>query len=263
MTTVLPARSALRTTWQPRPVAPAVWVVRALAGVPFALMAPEVIAAVRGDADANAHLSASVADVLGNAGFIAFALMLAVSPLATITGWRWHVVLRRDLGIAMCAIAWTDLVIAAAVTGDEFQGGVVNRVAGHGFLLLGTLSTVLTVPLVLTANRRAQRSLGTHWKSVQRTTYVIWVLVLLHLLVLFGLRGVFLHALTVSLALVVLRIPAVRSWWVRSRRTGSWRGVRIVAAVALGAVLIAGLVPFVQALATSGGQAFVQQPVDD
>ena len=31
--------------------------------------------------------------------------MLAVTPIQTVTGWHWHVVLRRDFGIAMCVIA--------------------------------------------------------------------------------------------------------------------------------------------------------------
>ncbi|MGN6475136.1 MAG: hypothetical protein ACTHK4_16005, partial [Mycobacteriales bacterium] len=91
-------------------VHPAVWVFRLLLVTPFVLMAPETVAAVRGRPGAVDHLSSSGADVLGNAAFLIFVVMLSVTPLLTMTGWRWHVVLRRDYGIAMFAVALTDLV---------------------------------------------------------------------------------------------------------------------------------------------------------
>lgn len=262
-TTVLPEFGTHRALWPSRPAAPAVWFVRALPLLPLVFMTPEVTAAIAHRPDAMKHLSMSVADVMGNAIFLTFALMLTVTPLVTIIGWRWHVVLRRDLGLAMFALAWTDLVLAAIATGDQFTGGVVNRVAGHSFLLAGMLATVLTLPLALTANRRAQRALGTYWKSVQRLTYVVWALILLHLFLLFGLRSTFVHALVVSIALIVPRLPAVQRAWVRSRRAGTWRVVRAVAAVLLGVALVVGLEPFAHGFLRSGVQAFHQQPVDD
>jgi DMSO/TMAO reductase YedYZ heme-binding membrane subunit len=263
MTTVLPDPALLRRSVGLAPGPFVVWGVRSLIPIPFVLMAPEVIAAIRHEPEAMADLSASVADVMGNSIFIAFVLMLAVTPITTITGWRRHVVLRRDLGLAMFALAWTDLVLAAIATGDQFEGGVVNRVAGHSFLLLGTLATVLTLPLALTANRRAQRALGTYWKSIQRVTYLVWALILVHLLLLFGVRDVFLHAMEVSVVLVIPRIPVITSWWVRSRRSGAWPRVRLLMALVLAGVLVAGLLPFVQDLAAAGTNAFHQHPVDD
>ena len=78
----------------------AVWFFRALLLVPFALMAPEVTSAIMGKPDGVANISASVADVLGTSTFLIFIMMLAVTPIYTTTGWRWHVILRRDFGIA-------------------------------------------------------------------------------------------------------------------------------------------------------------------
>jgi sulfoxide reductase heme-binding subunit YedZ len=261
--TVLPDIKAHGLTWRPRITTPVVWGFRGLTLVPFVCMAPEVVSAIRHRPEAMANLSASVADVMGNAIFIVFVLMLAVTPTVTVTGWRWHVVLRRDLGIAMFALAWTDLTIAAIATGDEFEGGVLNRIAGHSFLLVGTLATAISLPLALTANRRAQRALGTYWKTIQRLTYVIWALILLHLLLLFGLGSTFVHAALVSVALLVPRLPAVQRWWARSRKAGTRPRLRLVAALALAAVFVIGLQPFVQGFARSGAQALAQQPVDD
>ena len=76
----------------------AVWFFRALLLIPFVLMGPEIVSLVLGRPGAAANVSASVADVLGTSTFTIFITMLAVTPVHTITGWRWHVILRRDYG---------------------------------------------------------------------------------------------------------------------------------------------------------------------
>jgi len=226
-------------------------------------MAPEVISAIMGQPDGIANISASVADVLGTSTFLIFIMMLAVTPLYTTTGWRWHIILRRDYGIAMFLTAATDITLAATTTGDTFPGSPLTRVGGHTFLVAGTLATLLLVPLALTANKRAQRWLGRHWKSVQRLTYIVWVTVLVHLFLLFGLTTVFLYALAVSAPLAFLRIPFVRRWWDATRRAHSHRALRALAGLALIAVFAVGYVPLMQELAVKGSAAFVQSPVRD
>src|SRR5258708_1865013 len=140
----------------------AVWFFRALLLVPFVLMGPEVVSLVLGRPNGAANVSSSVADVLGTSTFLIFIMMLAVTPIRTMTGWNWHVILRRDYGIAMFVSAAIDLTLAAITTGDTFPGTVLTRVGGHTFLVAGTLSTLLLVPLVVTANRRAQKWLCPH-----------------------------------------------------------------------------------------------------
>src|SRR5438552_9790402 len=207
----------------------AVWFFRALLLIPFVLMGPEVVSAIAGRPDGIANVSASVADVLGTSTFLIFIMMLAVTPVHTITGWRWHVILRRAYGIAMFATAATDLRLAAPTTGDTFPGTVLTRVGGHPFLVAGTLSTLLLIPLVVTANQPAQQWLGRHWKGVQRLTYVVWATILVHLFLLFGLSAIFIDAVAVSAPLVFMRLPLVRRWWTAARRRGSRRFVRAVA----------------------------------
>ncbi len=241
----------------------ALWMFRALLVVPFVLMGPEIVAVLAGRTDAVANISSSTADVLGTSTFLIFALMLAVTPVQTVTGWRWHVVLRRDYGIASFAVASLDLTLAATTTEDTFLGGLLSHVGGHTFLLAGTISTLLLVPLVITANRRAQRWLGRHWKWIQGLTYVVWGTVLIHLYLLFDLTGFFLDAILLSVPLVMLRLPLVRRWWSSSRRHRTRRAARAVAAVLLITVFLAGFAPFVQELAVKGATAFAQQPIDD
>src|SRR5947207_12779531 len=86
----------------------ALWFFRALLLIPFALMGPELVSAILGRPGAVANISASVADVLGTSTFLIFRTMLAVPPIHPITGWRWHVILRRDDGSARFAPAGRD-----------------------------------------------------------------------------------------------------------------------------------------------------------
>lgn len=238
----------------------AVWCLRALLLTPFVLMGPELLSALLGRPDAVSNLSASTADVLGSSALLMFIMMLAVTPIHTATGWRWHIILRRDYGLGMFAAAVLDLVLAATTTGNTFPGGVLARVGGHTFLVAGLLSTLLLVPLALTANGRAQRWMGGAWKWLHRLTYVVWGTVLLHLLLLFGVGTIFVDGCAVSLPLLVLRVPAVRRWWVVARRQGTRPWARLVAGMALAGVFAAGYVPLIAELALKGGAAFTQNP---
>ena len=92
---------------------------------------------------------------------------------------------------------------------------------------------------------------------------MIWALTLLHLFLLFNLHGIFLQALALSIPLVLLRLAPIRSWWVASRRAREHRILRGVLAVVMVGMFAVGFVPVVQELATKGGQAIVQRPVDD
>jgi methionine sulfoxide reductase heme-binding subunit len=232
----------------------ALWALRSLVLVPIAMMGPELVAAISGKPHAMANVSASANDVLGTAGWILFVLTLSITPVRTITGFKWHEPLRRDFGVAMAAVILLDLVLATM--NQNFTGGFVSRTTGHSFLAAGTLAALLLVPLAMTAHRRAQRWLGRWWKWLHRLVYVVWGTVLLHLLLLFGLRAFFLDALVVSLPLAVLRIPPVARWWSASRRAGTHRILRATLAILALAVFAFGLQFFVRELAFKGHLAF-------
>ena len=105
----------------------------------------------------------------------------------------------------MFAVALLDLVLSAVATSSRFPGGFMTRVTGHSFLAVGTLATLLCVPLALTANNSAQRALGRYWKPLHRITYVVWAAIVVHLLLLFGFHDAAIHVLEVSAPLFVLR----------------------------------------------------------
>jgi sulfoxide reductase heme-binding subunit YedZ len=223
-------------------------------------MGPEITLAIVGHPTGIPDLRTSDADVMGNAALLAFVMMMCITPVHTMTGWKWHLVLRREYGIGMAAAAFTDLTLAIIVTGPEFHGSLLTRIAGHTFLLAGTVSVGLLIPLALTANLRAQRWLGPHWKAVHRLVYVLWVTILLHLAFLFAFRSLFIAALEMSAPLLIMRLPPVRKWWTAARRAHRQLALRWVAALTLIGVFGVGYVTTILEYVNVGVGAFLLHP---
>jgi DMSO/TMAO reductase YedYZ heme-binding membrane subunit len=169
------------------------------------------------------------ASVLGTGTEILLLLTLMITPLVTVTRQRWFVPLRRWYGLVMAATAFFDAANAAVAT--SFNGGVLGRLSGHSFLVVGLFMNALLIPLFLTGNPWAQRKLGRYWKPLHKLIYVIWGALFLHLMLLegfgvqSGLNGsgsgvdgtpIFHQRLyqlaACSLFPFVLRLPAVKRW---------------------------------------------------
>ncbi len=208
----------------------ALFLLRLPAFVPFIFIFPAWLSL-----NAKHTLTLTEADVLGTGGEICFFIAVSITPLITLTGQRWIAPLRRWYGIMFAVIGIADATTAAITT--DFAGGVFGRLAGHSFLLAGFLIILLALPLLATANTPAQRKLGRYWKRLQRMTYVIWGLVVIHLLLLdgFGTFGAadgdgdpifhqrFYQAVAISIPLVMLRLPPVRRWVTEQRAAGRQR----------------------------------------
>jgi methionine sulfoxide reductase heme-binding subunit len=168
----------------------------------------------------------AVDDVLGTGAELCLFLCLLVSPLMTLTGQRWFFPLRRWYGIMMACCGIGDAVAAGIF--DDFAGGFVSKLTEHTFVLVGLVMVMLVIPLLITGNNWAQRKLGRYWKPLHRLTYVIWGLLAIHLLTLFGFQpGVqvgaagdgdtifhqrFYQYSACSLFLLTLRLPPVKRW---------------------------------------------------
>ena len=181
-------------------------------------------------------LTNAEADSLGTGGEYCFLLCVSITPLITLTGQRWFAPLRRWYGIMFALIGLSDS-ITASITG-AFSGGPIGRVAGHSFLLAGLVIILLALPVVVTSNKRMQRALGKYWKRVQKVTYFIWAMIVIHLALLDGFRPfdgpqgdgdpVFHQRLyqivAISLPLVILRLPPVKRWIAEQRAAGQqWK----------------------------------------
>ena len=219
-------------------------------------------------------LTKTEADVLGTGGEICFFVTVSITPVITVTGARWIAPLRRWYGVMFAVIGIAD-TITAAVTGD-FAGGVFGRLDGHTFLLAGFLVILLALPLLATANTPAQRKLGRYWKRLHKMTYVIWGLIVVHLLLLDGFAPFgaadgdgdpvfhqrFYQAVAVSIPLVVLRLPPVRRWIAEQRAAG--RQARVWLAIApLAALYIAGFAFILNEEIFTGTMAITLHPPAD
>ena len=108
-------------------------------------------------------------------------LTLAVTPLREATGWSALARLRRLLGVAtfgwallhLLAYAWLDMGLIAA--------DILRDIAKRPFILVGTLTLLLMLPLAATSFDRAVRALGARrWRLLHRTVYLLAPLALLH-----------------------------------------------------------------------------------
>src|SRR5215470_11305418 len=113
---------------------------------------------------------------------------------------------------------------------------------------------LLALPLLATANTPAQRKLGRYWKWLHKMTYVVWGLLVIHLLLLDGVTPFgasdgdgdpifhqrFYQAVAISVPLVILRLPPVRRWITEQRAAGRHRQVWL-AVMPLAALYIVGM----------------------
>src|SRR5215467_2931103 len=131
-------------------------------------------------------LTNTEADVLGTGGEICFFAAVSITPIITLTGWRWIAPLRRWYGIMFAVIGIADSTTAALTT--DFAGGVFGRLAGHTFLLSGFLFIVLHL-LLLDGFRPFGADQGDGDPVFHQRFY---------------------QAVAISLPLLALRIPPVR-----------------------------------------------------
>ncbi|MFD6397447.1 hypothetical protein [Nocardia sp. NPDC060249] len=185
------------------------WLVRALPAVALTVLIQQVIAH---ESDWRLALAAEAPDIVGSAALFTLAATMAVTPLVTLTGWRGHVPLRRDMGLWTLGLGLTEVVVGILAAST----GWLDAIAGTAFLAAGTGAVVLAVPLALTSYPTAQRFLGRQWKVLHRLTHGVVVLVIAHV----GFLGPDQIALVAALfgPSYLLRIPAVRRWVVARRR---------------------------------------------
>src|SRR4051794_32799248 len=182
-------------------------VVRVVPATVLVPVVPLVVDVLRGLPGAAAELHDRLPNVLGPATMLSLLAGYAITPLATVTGWRRHIILRRDFALWACAFAFTDVLSAVAAD------GVLAGTAGKLGLAAGTLATLLLVPLAVTSNRLSMRWLGRYWKTLHILIYPIFALVVVHLYFIgSALFAVFFVAVVALLA--IPRHRRVERWFV-------------------------------------------------
>lgn len=114
--------------------------------------------------------------------------IIFLSPLSRITNialLKKCMLFRKELGIWMG-------IMTIVHAGLFFLGGLpISFVLtpdfwvteGYpSFLAWGMIATLLTIPLLVTSNIFSQKLLGRNWKHLHKLTYVVFVLVMLHIM---------------------------------------------------------------------------------
>jgi sulfoxide reductase heme-binding subunit YedZ len=105
---------------------------------------------------------------------------LSITPLRQITNQSFLLPWRRTLGLACFSYALLHFLIWFWLDHGWSWSTMVFDVIERPFITMGFLSFVMLLPLAITSNTWAMRSLGRQWKKLHRLIYVIAVTVILH-----------------------------------------------------------------------------------
>lgn len=107
-------------------------------------------------------------------------LGLLVSPLSKVYTLAWLIGVRRLLGLWMFAFACLHLLSYLALDYAFDWADVWLDIRKHPWVLVGVAAFVLSLPLAVTSNQRAIRTLKKRWKKLHQLVYLIAVLAVLH-----------------------------------------------------------------------------------
>lgn len=162
----------------------------------------------------------------GKIALILLMLSLSCTPLGTLTGWRKTNHLRRPLGLYAFFYALLHFTIFTGIDYGFDLSLLKEAIFEKPYALVGFSALLLLIPLAATSWKWWMKRLGKAWTRLHRLVYLAGVLVILHYAWvvkgdLFALRGAIIQPLLYSLLvflLLILRVPPVRRWVVRTRR---------------------------------------------
>lgn len=148
-------------------------------------------------------------------------LALAITPLRQALGWtalaRW----RRMVGLFAFFYASVHLLSYAVFDMGLDLADMLLDIAKRPFILVGTLTFLLLLPLALTSSDRAVRRLGaSRWQKLHRLVYLAALTMLLHFFWMRAGKSDF--AEVYVYAAIVAALMGWRLWrrWHQARRLG-------------------------------------------
>ena len=149
-------------------------------------------------------------------------ITLAVSPLARLL--RQPALLRYRRAIGLYVFFYALCHLTSYLWFDQFFDWVeiLRDVAKRPFILAGTVSFLLLIPLAATSNRRAVVRLQQNWKRLHQLIYVIACAGLLHYW--WMVRADFDKAWLYATILALLFGYRLWAWAQRLRRERAWQG---------------------------------------
>ena len=155
----------------------------------------------------------------GKAAIILLVLSLACTPANILFGWKYALTMRKPLGLYgfmyvclhLLTFVWLDYAFTIPL--------IVEEIVARRYALVGFIAFLLLVPLALTSNKYSMKKLGKNWKKLHTLVYLIAVLAVVHYIWL--VKNAYTQPLifgTIVAALLIIRLPAVKQFFLRSRR---------------------------------------------
>jgi sulfoxide reductase heme-binding subunit YedZ len=164
--------------------------------------------------------------ILGRIAIYWLVATLAVTPLHTLTGLRELPSRRRAVGLYAFLYTCLHLAIFFGLDYAFNLAQIWNLVTGKVYLLVGMLAVLLLIPLAVTSFDYSKRKMGKNWKRVHWLVYPAVIVAILHYALaqkgnLFTLQGNILRPFLwgfLTIFLLVLRLPPIKSWIIEARR---------------------------------------------
>ncbi len=107
-------------------------------------------------------------------------MCLTLTPIRLIYKRVWQVQLRRMLGLFMFFYACLHIAAYLWLDFSFVWQDISKDIIKHPRILVGFLAFVLAVPLAITSNTAMIRCLGTKWKQLHQSVYLIAILAVIH-----------------------------------------------------------------------------------
>ena len=156
----------------------------------------------------------------GKYALILLVASLACTPLNTVTGWRPALRWRRPLGLYAFAVATIHFLTFLGLDYGFDLRLIWADVGGKRFIWVGAAALAILSALAFTSTGAAMRRMGRRWKRLHRWVYAAGGLVIGHYAwaVKTDIRGPLAWGAVIA-ALLVLRLPPVRRWFITRRQS--------------------------------------------
>jgi sulfoxide reductase heme-binding subunit YedZ len=158
----------------------------------------------------------------GKAALILLVLCLACTPFNTVLDYKPVLALRKPLGnyaFMYAALHFSIFIVDNGVVSNSLNFySIYAATFEKRYALVGFAAFMILLPLALTSNQWAMRTLRKNWKRLHRLVYLAAILVIIHYawLVKSDIREPLLYGALVVF-LLALRVPNIRKYVV------SWR----------------------------------------
>jgi sulfoxide reductase heme-binding subunit YedZ len=166
-----------------------------------------------------------ITTLTGRAALILLLLSLACTPIGTLFGFKQVLRIRRALGLYAALYAGLHFLAFVGLDYGFDLDLIFGAIFDQRYVLVGFASGLLLLSLAITSTKGWQRRLGRWWRRLHRLAYLAGILAIIHFLWLVkDIREPLRYGI-VLVALLALRLPAIRRAVSNARRqlAARWR----------------------------------------